>query len=213
MQNIISISHKLIKMSQTNNERQQLVRSESIFQRHDLKFDFDFDYSSEEEEDNDDNRSDSSEILACQESEASDQQNIFRQEKISKYGDYQQVTQIVVEFIKSSWTHTGFGVICVERSAEANEIYIYIPLTGNVYTIKNDHTLSAQYLIDYILYTTPEFVDYVKGKEVDFVLEGYAMPDNMGYCETPDETETKRFLRLPLDEVPLSQATLRLRSQ
>lgn len=194
-------------------ERRPLMRSESIFQRHDLQFDFSSDEEEGEDEGEGDSRSnssDSSDMLAGEEAEADAQQDIFRKKKMLEFNDYEQVMQISVECIKSSWTHTGYGVICIERSAKANEIYIYIPLTGNVYTIKNDHTLSFRYLLDYILYTTPEFVDYGKGKEFDFALDGYQLPDKAGYCETPTDEETEKFFRLPLDEVPLSQASIRL---
>lgn len=199
-------------MSQSINERPQLTRSESIFQRHDLTFDFD--YSSEEEDDNHDSRSDSSEVLACEEEEANDQQDIFRQEKMSKYEDYTQVMQILVECIKSAMNNSGYGVICIEKSNIAKEYYIYMPITANIYTVPIDHTLSAQYLIDYIISTTPEFIDLSKkGTKLDFVLDGYALHNKTGYCETPDETDTANFLRLPLDKVPLSQATFRVRPQ
>jgi hypothetical protein len=192
-------------------ERRPLMRSESIFQRHDLQFDFSSEEDEEEGEgENNDSRSNSSHMLAAQEEEADAQQDIFRKKKMLEFNDYEQVMQISVECIKSSWTYTGYGVICIERSAKANEIYIYIPLTGNVYTIKNDHTLSFSYLLDYILYTTPEFVDYGKGKNFEFALDGYQLPDKAGYCETPTDEETEKFFRLPLDEVPLSQASLRL---
>lgn len=167
--------------------------------------------SDDEDEDNYDGRSNCSEVLAGEEEETRAQQDAFRQKqrKADKEG-YKQVMQITVENIKSALTCSGNGLISIEKSLSNSELYIYMPITSAVYTVPMDPTSTFQSLLDYILYTTPEFVDFGKGRTFDFVLNGFKSQEDNIYIENPTAVATATFLSLPLTKIPLSQGTIRL---
>jgi hypothetical protein len=73
--------------------------------------------------------------LAEEETAALETQKLFILNKQDEYDDYTQVTQITVEAIKSTWTHSGFAVINIHKSEKANECYVYMPITGNIYIL------------------------------------------------------------------------------
>jgi hypothetical protein len=137
---------------------------------------------------------------------ASEKQILFLSKQMDAYDDYTQLIQIVVETIKSRMTLSGFGVISIDKSVKANEYYIYMPITGNIYTIPIDHTLTFQYMLDYIMFCTADFRD-MKEKNVtlEFVLDGAYQKDHVEM-----EITTSKFLRLPLDAVPISQGSLKI---
>ena len=131
---------------------------------------------------------------------------LFILNKQDKYDDYTQVTQITVEAIKSTWTHSGFAVINIHKSEKANECYVYMPITGNIYTIAIDPAFTFQNMLDYIMFYSSEFHDIrKKNVTLEFVLDcAFKIPNKEMQITTED------FLRLPLGEVPLSQASLKI---
>ena len=180
----------------------RLMRSDSVYPDSvypDSVYNKTYDFSSEEEDDYD-GRSSCSEILAGEEAEARDLQNTFRQQKIQEdYYGYAQVMQITVDSIKSSLTVSGYGLIQIEKSLTNNELYIYMPITGTVYTVPIDPIRTFQNLLDYILYKTPEFVEFGKGKEFEFVLRN-----------VDADITLAKFMCLPLDKLYLSQGSIKL---
>jgi hypothetical protein len=173
----------------------------------------DDEYETPDEEDDYDGRSNCSEVLAGEEAEADEQQDEFREQKINKHDDYIQVMQLVVEFIKSTLTPSGFGVITIEKSTKAGELYIYMPITGNVYTLKHDPSRTLKSLLYYILHITPEFLEHVKGKEFNFILDAYESAEKGLFYEPQDDgaMTADDFLSMPLDEMPLMQGTITLK--
>jgi len=174
-----------------------------------------FDYDSFDEDDYD-GRSNCSEVLAGEEAEADEQHAEFRIQKINTYNDYSQVMQLAVPFIKSRLTQSGFGVINIEKSMEAGELYIYMPITGNVYTLKHDPTRTLKSLLYYILHITPEFLEHVKGQEFNFILDAYklAYEDTFYKPQQNDGAMTADdFLSMPLDDMPLMQGTIILKQE
>ena len=170
-----------------------------------------FDYESSDE-DYYDNRSNCSEVLAGEEAEADEQQDEFREQKLKTHDDYIQVMQLVVEFIKSTLTPSGFGVINIEKSAKAGELYIYMPITGNVYTLKHDPSRTLKSLLYYIVHMTPEFLEHVKGREFNFILDAYESEEKGLFYEPQDDgaITSDDFLSMSLDEMPLMQGTITL---
>jgi len=199
----------------------QLFRSESIFHpdgepRYNNEYDDEwsskFNFSKElrieeyEEEAAYEAEESPEQLAAAAEVAASEKQMLFLSKQMDAYDDYTQLIQIVVETIKSRMTLSGFGVISVDKSVKANEYYIYMPITGNIYTIPIDHTLTFQYMLDYIMFCTADFRD-IKEKNItlEFVLDGAYQKDHVEMDIT-----TSNFLRLPLDEVPISQGSLKI---
>jgi hypothetical protein len=198
----------------------QLARSESIFNSDEepcyndeydewsSKFNFSKEHRIEEYEEEAayDAEESPEQLAAAAEEAASEKQMLFLSKQMDAYDDYTQLIQIVVETIKSRMTVSGFGVISIDKSVKANEYYIYMPITGNIYTIPIDHTLTFQYMLDYIMFCTADFRDIKeKGLTLEFVLDGAYQKDHVEMDIT-----TANFLRLPLDEVPISQAFLKL---
>jgi hypothetical protein len=198
----------------------QLARSESIFNSDEdpcyndeydewsSKFNFSKERHIEEYEEEAAYEAEESpeQLAAAAEVAASEKQFLFLSKQMDAYDDYTQLIQIIVETIKSTLTCSGFGVISIEKSAKANEYYIYMPITGNIYTIPIDHTLTFQYMLDYIMFCTADFRD-IKEKNIslEFVLDGAYQKDHVEMDIT-----TSNFLRLPLDEVPISQGYLKI---
>ena len=199
----------------------QLVRSESIFHpngepryndEYDDEWSSNFNFSKErrieeyEEEAAYDAEESPEQLAAAAEVAASEKQMLFLSKQMDAYDDYTQLIQIVVETIKSSLTLSGFGVISIDKSVKANEYYIYMPITGNIYTIAIDHTLTFQYMLDYIMFCTADFRD-IKEKNItlEFVLDGAYQKDHVEMDIT-----SANFLRLPLDAVPISQGSLKV---
>jgi len=180
----------------------QIFRSESIFHP-----------NGDPRNDHDDNQSSSFNFnenycIAEEEEEAAalEKHKLFILNKQDEYDDYTQVIQITVESIKSTWTHSGFAVINIHKSEKASKYYIYMPITGNIYTIAIDPAFTFQRILDYIMFYSSEFYDIRKNNVVlEFVLDSAFQTPNK---EIPITTED--FLRLPLGEVPLSQASLKI---
>lgn len=148
------------------------------------------------------------EEAATQEEEAAalETHKLFILNKQDDYDDYAQVIQITVEAIKSTWTLSGFAVINIHKSEKANECYIYMPITGNIYTIAIDPAFTFQNMLDYIMFYSLEFHDIrKKNVALKFVLDcAFQTPNKEMQITTED------FLRLPLGKVPLSQASLKI---
>ena len=194
----------------------QIFRSESIFHpngdpRNDYddnqssSFNFNENYRIAEEAEPAEK---SAQEVSAQEEEAAvlETHKLFILNKQDEYDDYTQVTQITVETIKSTWTHSGFAVINIHKSEKANECYIYMPITGNIYTIAIDPAFTFQNMLDYIMFYSSEFHDIRKNNvTIEFVLDcAFKIPNNEMQITTED------FLRLPIGEVPLSQASLKI---
>jgi hypothetical protein len=171
-----------------------------------------FDYESSDEDDYD-NRSNCSEVLAGEEAEADEQQDKFRDDKINTHDDYTQVMQLVLTFIKSTLTPSGFGVINIEKSTKAGELYIYMPITGNIYTLKINPSRTLKYLLYYIFNITPEFLEYVKGQEFNFALDAYKLANEDTFRESHDDgaMTVDDLLSMPIDELPTMQGTITLK--
>jgi hypothetical protein len=190
----------------------QIFRSESIFHPngdprndHDdnqsSSFNFNENYRIEEEA-----ASAEAEEAESAEAAALEKHKLFILNKQDEYDDYTQVIQITVEAIKSTWTHSGFAVINIHKSEKANEYYIYMPNTGNIYTIAIVPAFTFQRILDYIMFYSSEFYDIRKNNVVlEFVLDSAFQKPNKEMQIT-----TEDFLRLPLGEVPLSQASLKI---
>ena len=190
----------------------QLVNSITELLNDNFECDFErkyFDYESSDEDDYD-NRSNCSEVLAGEEAEAHEQQDEFREQKINTHDDYRQVMQLTIECIKSTLTPSGFGVINIEKSTKAGELYIYMPITGNIYTLKHDPSRTLKSLLYYILHMTPEFLEHVKDQEFNFALDSYKLADEDTFYEPQDDVAmtANDFLYMPLDELPLLQGTI-----
>ena len=144
--------------------------------------------------------------LAEEETAALETQKLLILNKQDEYDDYTQVTQITVEAIKSTWTHSGFAVINIHKSEKANECYVYMPITGNIYTIAIDPAFTFQNMLDYIMFYSSEFHDIrKKNVALEFVLDcAFQIPNKEMQITTED------FLRLPVGEVPISQASLKI---
>lgn len=190
-----------------------LVRSISFNDEPEYLDPFEFESSDEEEEY--DGRSNCSEILAGEEAEANALQNEFRLEKLTAYTDYRQIMQLTIEFIKSKLTPSGNGVINIEKSTEAGEIYIYMPITANIYTLTHDPTRTLKSLLYYIIHITPEFLDYVNGQEFNFALDSYKFVNDSNYFCEPQNNDISMsaddLLNMPLDEIHIMQGTITLK--
>ncbi len=91
--------------------------------------------------------------------------------------------------------------IIVDKSVDKNIFYIYVPPTGKEYIFPIDPSLTFQSLLDHILYSTNEFIEYYKrGVRYEFVLE------QLFHCDENYTSET--FLKIPLDSIPVAQGNI-----
>ena len=112
-----------------------------------------------------------------------------------------QVMQIVFPLVPCPDTISSYSVIELFQCADKKEFYIEINWTGQMYILPLDHTLTFQYVIDYIIGCIPEVVSFTnQGYKFEYELD-------VAYnSEVYASTET--IFRAPMTEIPLSQGTL-----
>ena len=112
-----------------------------------------------------------------------------------------QVMQIGFPLIPCPDTLSNDSVIELLQCAAKKEFYIEIEWTGNLYILPLDHTLTFQYVIDYIIGCIPEIVSFTnQGFKFEYELESA--------YNTEIYASTETILRAPMTEIPLSQGML-----
>jgi hypothetical protein len=112
-----------------------------------------------------------------------------------------QVMQIGFPLIPCPDTISSDSVIELFQCSAKKEFYIEITWTGNLYILPLDHTLTFQYVIDYIISCIPEIATFInQGFKFEYELEHA--------YNTEIYASTETILRAPMTEIPLSQGIL-----
>ena len=112
-----------------------------------------------------------------------------------------QVMQIGFPLIPCPDSICSDSVIELFQCSAKKEFYIEIIWTGNLYILPLDHTLTFQYVIDYIIGCIPEIATFInQGFKFEYELEGA--------YNTEMYASTETILRAPMTEIPLSQGIL-----
>lgn len=129
--------------------------------------------------------------------------NLYRDLMRQNNEEMDQVMQIAFPLIPCPENSCGQAVIELFECRDKKEFYIEINWTGNLYILALDHTLTFQYIIDYIIGCIPEISSFTKqGYKFEFELEGEYDTGELYYT-------TETIMRTPMTEIPLSQGILR----